>query len=87
MHGALHKFFTDDHKRLDDLFTAATATPEACDMAAYSQFRSGLLKHITMEENILLPSLQQAKGGVASPIPPQLRLDHGASYDAFEPCQ
>jgi hypothetical protein len=48
------------------------------DPVAYAEFRAGLLKHIGMEEKILLPAAQQARGGEALPIAAKLRLDHGA---------
>jgi hypothetical protein len=78
MHGPIHTFFTEDHRRLDGLFRRATMKPGTYDMAAYNQFRVGLLKHIKMEENILFPAIHMARSGVPLPIMPKLRLDHGA---------
>jgi hypothetical protein len=56
----------------------AFATPGTIDREAYAAFRKGLLRHIAMEEKILLPAAQRARGG--EPLPPaaRLRLDHGA---------
>jgi hypothetical protein len=48
------------------------------DAVAYAEFRKGLLKHIGMEEKILLPAAQQARGGEPLPIAATLRLQHGA---------
>jgi Hemerythrin HHE cation binding domain. len=78
MHGSLHKFFIDDHRRLEDILNRATMKPDEYEMIAYSQFRAGLLKHIKMEESILFPAVQKARGGVPLPIVAKLRLDHGA---------
>jgi hypothetical protein len=78
MNGPLHHFFTDDHRRLDDLLNHATANPAAIDTAAYDEFRRGLLKHIGLEEKLLLPAAQQASGGELLPMAAKLRLDHGA---------
>jgi hypothetical protein len=36
---------------------------QTIDAAAYHQFRAGLLKHIGMEEKILLPAAQRLRGG------------------------
>src|SRR5699024_9349723 len=44
----------------------------------YHQFRTGLLRHIKMEEKILFPAAQKANGGEPLPLAPKLRLDHGA---------
>jgi hypothetical protein len=64
--------------RLDRLLQRATADAAHIDMAIYDQFRRGLLKHIGMEEKILLPATQQARGGEPLPIAAKLRLQHGA---------
>ena len=52
--------------------------PINIDASAYAQFRSGLLKHIGMEEKVLLPAAQKLRGGEPLPVAPKLRLDHGA---------
>ena len=67
-----------DHARLDALLQRAIATPDAIDRAAYAEFRAGLLKHIGMEEKILLPAAQRANDGTPLPVAAKLRLDHGA---------
>ena len=76
--GALTRFLVDDHRRLDALFQAAAADLQKIDWATYNQFRSGLLRHIGMEERILLPALQRLRGGTAFPHAARLRLDHSA---------
>jgi hypothetical protein len=48
------------------------------DRAAYAEFRAGLLKHISLEEKILLPAAQRWQGGDPLPLAAKLRLDHGA---------
>jgi len=69
---------TGDHERLADLLNRATATPGAFDGAAFTEFRRGLLRHIAMEEKVLLPAATRARGGEPLAIAAQLRLDHGA---------
>jgi hypothetical protein len=76
--GPVHSFLADDHKRLDDLLKRALADPERIDNNAYAEFRAGLLKHISIEEKILLPAAQRYRGGMPLPIVARIRLDHGA---------
>ena len=76
--GPLSGFFADDHRRLEALLDRAAAGPGPIDPELFEQFRAGLLRHIAMEEKILLPAVQRARGGTPLPIARQLRLDHGA---------
>lgn len=78
MSGKIHRYLAGDHERLDALLERAMSDPENIDAAAYAQFRSGLLKHIGMEEKVLLPAAQKLRRGEALPVAPKLRLDHGA---------
>ena len=78
MRGSLYEFFAQDHRRLENLLDKATSASNGYDMTAYSHFRSGLLRHIKMEETILFPAAQKARGGVPLEIAAKLRLDHGA---------
>lgn len=54
MPGPIYRFLADDHARLHALFEWAFDHGENFDHAAYAEFRAGLLKHIAMEEKILL---------------------------------
>ena len=78
MPGKIYRYLADDHERLDALLERAMSDPENIDMSAYAQFRSGLLKHIGMEEKILLPAARRIRGGEPLPVAAKLRLDHGA---------
>lgn len=78
MSGKLHRYLAGDHERLDALLDRAMSDPENIDAAAYAQFRSGLLKHIGMEEKVLFPAARKQRGGEPLPIAAKLRLDHGA---------
>ncbi|MGZ8453089.1 MAG: hemerythrin domain-containing protein [Candidatus Binatia bacterium] len=78
MSGKIYHYLAGDHQRLDALLERAMANPESINAAAYAQFRSGLLKHIGMEEKILLPGVKKLRGGEALAVAPKLRLDHGA---------
>lgn len=78
MQKEIYRYFTNDHRRLEALLDRATAVPGTFDMEAYGKFRAGLLKHIKMEETILLPFAQKARGDEPLPIAARIRLDHGA---------
>jgi len=77
-HGAIHRYLADDHARLDRLLRSATTDPAHLDPGPYAEFRRGLLRHISMEEKLLLPAARRARGGSPLPIAATLRLDHGA---------
>jgi len=66
-----------DHARLDGLLRAATAGATV-DTAAYELFRAGLLRHIGIEEKILIPFVRSRLSEPALAVAKQLRLDHGA---------
>jgi hypothetical protein len=76
--GRIHRLLGDDHRRLDTLLERAMPDPQRIDGAAYATFRAGLLKHIGMEEKVLLPAAQQLRGGEPVPVAGTLRLQHGA---------
>jgi hypothetical protein len=78
MPGKIYRYLADDHARLDGLLQRATIHPDAIEPSAYAEFRAGLLKHIAMEEKILLPAAQRLRGGEPLPVAAKLRLDHGA---------
>ncbi|HTN43704.1 MAG TPA: hemerythrin domain-containing protein [Nitrospiria bacterium] len=78
MNGPLYRFFADDHRRLEEFLNRAATDPAAIDTSAYDEFRRGLLKHIGLEEKILLPAAQQVLGEAPFPMAAKLRLDHGA---------
>jgi len=66
-----------DHERLDGLLRAATAG-ETVDTAAYEAFSGGLLRHIGIEEKILIPFVRSRLSEPALTVAKQLRLDHAA---------
>jgi len=75
--GPIARWMSDDHARLDALLRRAFATPGAVDLEAYAAFREGLLRHIAMEEKVLLPEARRRRG---DPFPEaaRLRTDHAA---------
>ncbi|MBS1745708.1 MAG: hemerythrin domain-containing protein [Bacteroidetes bacterium] len=78
MNKPLYHFFTNDHRRVEDLLDNATEKEGEIEMEYYHRFRTGLLKHIKMEEKTLFPAAQKANGGTPLPLAAKLRLDHGA---------
>jgi hypothetical protein len=78
-------FLMEDHRRLDTLLQLAVDDAGHVDQGTYDQFRAGLLRHIGMEEKILLPAAQRLRGGEPLPIASKLRLDHGAIASLLMP--
>ena len=62
MAGKIYRFLADDHARLDALLEHATARLDTIDDPVYAEFRAQLLKHIAMEEKILLPAERPSMG-------------------------
>lgn len=75
--GRITEFLAEDHDRLDALFAKAGADPAALDLEAYEAFRRGLLKHVGMEELILIPAARRLSGAAVA-LAQRTRLDHGA---------
>jgi hypothetical protein len=73
MNDTISSWLERDHRRLGALLRGAIEG----DAAAYAEFRAGLLRHIGIEEKILLRELAAVR---AEPIAvaPQLHLDHAA---------
>ena len=85
MAGPISAFFTEDHVRLEALLRKAVERPGSLDRPAFDAFRAGLLRHIALEEKILLPAARRARGGEPLPIAHRLRIDHGAIASLLVP--
>ena len=85
MPGKIYRYLADDHARLAGLLQRATARPDSIDPEPYAAFRAGLLKHISMEEKILLPAAQRLRGAAPLALAARLRLDHGALAELLVP--
>jgi len=83
--GPITDFLVKDHGRLEALLQSAVAQVGSVDQGTYDQFRAGLLRHIGMEEKILLPAAQRLRDGEPLPIASKLRLDHGAIASLLMP--
>jgi len=76
--GPIERFMENDHVNLDRLLSAACSDhANEVDEVTYTRFRHDLLRHIGMEEKILLPWARSRRGGEALPMASQLRRDHG----------
>lgn len=77
MIGPIERFMTEDHARLDALLEVARRPDGDVDRAAFAAFREGLLRHIAMEEKVLLPLARALREGEPLPLARALRRDHG----------
>lgn len=82
--GAISKFLVRDHARLDALLARALVGDDV-DVAPYEQFRAGLLRHIAIEEKVLLAEVRVRRGGEPLPAAQQLRADHAALASLLVP--
>ncbi len=78
VHGPIYRMLAGDHARMDELLDRAVADPVQIEFESYGEFRRALLKHIAMEEKILLPAAQRLNGDEPLAVAARLRLDHGA---------
>ncbi len=75
---AVYEYLSHDHNEMDSLLDRATAKPGEIDVDLYGQFRRKLLRHISIEEKLVLPTIARLQGGKSAAIAERLRLDHGA---------
>ena len=85
MSNALSRYLLDDHTRLDALLLKSVADPARFDHAAFESFRSGLLRHIGIEEKLLLPAARKQNGGKPLPLAHALRVEHAALASLMVP--
>jgi hypothetical protein len=85
MKGSLFTYLANDHARLERLLTLAGAVPGQIDMQPYAEFRKGLLRHISIEEKIVIPAITERTGSAHKKLAALLRLDHGALVSLLVP--
>jgi hypothetical protein len=76
MVGPIERFMTEDHARVDALLRTATRPARSIDGRAFDAFRSGLIRHMALEERVLLPFAERARGGQPLPIAGRLCREH-----------
>jgi hypothetical protein len=75
--GTIESFMAEDHAHIDRLLAASLREDGTIDEASYTQFRHDLLRHIGMEEKVLLPDARTRRGGAPLDVAGPLRRDHG----------
>src|SRR5690606_34619591 len=83
--GMLAQYMQDDHDRIDGLLARAVADPERFDHEAFEQFRAALLRHVGIEEKILLADARRRAGGRPLSVAAVLRREHGALASLLVP--
>lgn len=78
------EYLVADHVRLHDLLAAACEGGQF-DPAPFALFRAGLLRHIGIEEKLLLPAARRARGGVPLERARELRVEHAALTSLLVP--
>jgi hypothetical protein len=76
--GPIHEYLASDHERLDALLQRALPCSTELDRVPFEEFRAGLLRHIAMEEKVLLREARRLRKGVPLEAAAQLRNDHAA---------
>jgi hypothetical protein len=74
---SVRTFLTEDHQRLDGLLERTGECRTPVELGAYDEFRRAILKHIGIEEKILLTAAARLRGAPLEQAA-RLRLDHGA---------
>lgn len=80
--GPIEAYLVADHRRLEALLDRADGEP--VDAAAFEVFRAGLLRHIGLEEKLLVPAARRVSGH-APAMAAALRRDHGAIASLLVP--
>jgi hypothetical protein len=75
--GPIELWMVDDHARIDRRLGASQRPDGSIDAGSYALFRHDLLRHIAMEEKVLLPFARATRAGEPLPIARSLRADHG----------
>jgi hypothetical protein len=78
MASPLYEYLSDDHDRFDQLLDRAEAKPGMIDQEPYAEFRKAILRHIGIEEKIIMPSIARLQDGRQAALAEQIRLEHGA---------
>lgn len=83
--GTLSRYLFLEHRRIEDDLRASIADAATFDVAPYERARVMLLRHIAVEEKVLLPFARERRGGEPLPIAARLRKEHGAIASLLVP--
>jgi regulator of cell morphogenesis and NO signaling len=79
-HREVSEYMAWDHDRLDAILVKAADSLAEGDMSGarrfFGEFRTGLLRHIRMEEDVLFPAFEQATGMVSGGPTAVMRMEH-----------
>jgi hypothetical protein len=75
--GPIERFMSEEHARIDRTLAESLLDGGSIDPTTYARFRHDLLRHIAMEEKVLLPYARSKRAGEPLPIAAQMRIDHG----------
>lgn len=78
MNDEIAAYLSEDHDRLDALLRRCVLPSGGIDADAYHAFRQGLLRHIGIEERILIPALRNQSEEPLRETIERIRLDHSA---------
>lgn len=73
---SLSAYLASDHDRMDNFLQQALTESGDINLTAYNEFRQGLLRHIGIEEKILIPALQPFFNERMKQILIQIKADH-----------
>ncbi len=80
-------FLGTDHRHCDDLFAAAESVCGRQDWPqcgrAFGDFRQAMEQHLSMEEQVLFPSFEEASGSAMGPTQ-VMRMEHEQMRELFE---
>jgi hypothetical protein len=79
----IRDYLERDHEELRALLARADRGP-ILDVIAFEEFRSRLLRHIGIEEKVLLPAVREVLGGSLSRAR-EIRVQHGAIASLLVP--
>lgn len=77
MHSLPFQYLESDHNKLEGFLNQATLIAGEFNMEFYDKFRCGLLRHISIEEKIAIPTILQITGAPVEDAA-RIRSDHGA---------
>ncbi len=72
---SIYQYLAADHDRLDGLLDRATTVSGVIDMVSYDAFRSGILRHIAMEQRTVFPAIVQFQKGRKAAFVERLRRE------------
>jgi hypothetical protein len=76
MVGDIERFMIEDHARVDALLRDTDREEGPIDHEAFARFRRELLRHIGMEEKVLLPFAKAKRGGEPLRLARAIHADH-----------